>query len=132
MDGNELDFAKSDKARAAVSRRSTRAPAGKATGGSSRGLFGGAMSTCHECGNGVGFAEKVSALGETFHKACFTCSRDAGGCGKRLNTSDFCTFDAKDGSEPKLMCKRCYQREHGPRGHGFGGAVGHTTPSTTK
>merc|ERR1719354_112882 len=36
------------------------------------GLGGG--STCKKCGKGVGFADKVKALGGDWHKDCFRCS----------------------------------------------------------
>lgn len=45
-------------------------------------LVSGGPNQCARCSKTVGFAEKVSAMSQTWHKDCFYC----GSCSKRLNT----------------------------------------------
>lgn len=72
--------------------------------------FGGSPK-CPVCGKSVFFAEKIAALGESFHKRCFKCTD----CGKLMNTSG----DAVDG-QGKVYCKGCYAKNFGPKGIGYG------------
>lgn len=75
--------------------------------------FGGAPK-CPICGKSVYFAEKLVALGETFHKKCFACNE----CKKTLGTA----AEANDG-QGLIYCKGCYAKKHGPKGIGFGTLV---------
>mmetsp|Transcript_14897 Transcript_14897/g.27547 ORF Transcript_14897/g.27547 Transcript_14897/m.27547 type:complete len:318 (+) Transcript_14897:49-1002(+) len=73
----------------------------------------GAGNTCKVCDKTVGFAEKVSAMGATFHKDCFCCTS----CSKKLNTAEF------NNNKGNPYCKLCYNQNFGPKGFGFGGAL---------
>ncbi|KAI3660798.1 hypothetical protein MP638_001847 [Amoeboaphelidium occidentale] len=72
------------------------------------------MPKCPTCTKEVYFAEKVTALGKDWHRACLKCNQ----CGKALTPG---SFNEKDG---KGYCaKPCYQALFGPKGYGFGGAT---------
>lgn len=83
--------------------------------------FGGSPK-CPVCGKSVFFAEKLVALGETFHKTCFKCNT----CSKTMNTAG----EATDG-QGLIYCKGCYAKKYGPKGIGFG-TLGDTGISRTK
>lgn len=72
-------------------------------------------NTCAVCSKTVGFAEKFSGLGVTYHRDCARCKT----CSKKITPGE---FTSKDNA---LYCKTCYARNFGPKGHGFGGVVGH-------
>ncbi|XP_012945698.2 cysteine and glycine-rich protein 1 [Aplysia californica] len=65
---------------------------------------------CSRCRKVVYFAEKVSGVGQVFHKACFKCQN----CNKSLDST---TMTEHGGS---IYCKSCYGRNFGPKGFGFG------------
>lgn len=118
--GEKEDYSKTEKTRekakaAEAPRRSTFLSSSKP--GNATPYASGAGNSCAKCKKTVGFAEKVSALGEAWHKQCFTCEE----CNKTLNTSN---FSDKGGH---VYCNGCHSKLHGPKGFGFGGAVGHST-----
>jgi len=78
-----------------------------------RTTFGGSPK-CPVCGKSVYFAEKLAALGETYHKMCFKCND----CGKTMAT-------AAEGSDAEglVWCKACYAKNFGPKGIGYGNAL---------
>mmetsp|Transcript_16571 Transcript_16571/g.18756 ORF Transcript_16571/g.18756 Transcript_16571/m.18756 type:complete len:483 (-) Transcript_16571:966-2414(-) len=96
---------------AATNRRKQRRPAKKVN--SKFAHLGRGGETCKVCGKAVGVASRVKALGNFYHKECFTCST----CSKILRQGDF--VDHK--GEP--YCMKCHKKGFGPAGFGFGGAV---------
>ena len=64
------------------------------------------MDICPVCGKKVCFAEKVHALGRTWHNTCFCCTR----CNKVLRPGEH----LDNNNEP--YCKACYSRKFGPKG----------------
>ena len=53
---------------------------------------------CPRCEKNVYFAEEVKALGNVYHKLCFSCSN----CRKLLNPGSITEHDGQ------MFCKNCY------------------------
>ena len=89
---------------------------------------------CPRCEKNVYFAEEVKALGNVYHKLCFSCSN----CRKLLNPGSITEHDGQ------MFCKNCYgyvgepssidiivisihntnfRKKFGPKGYGFGGGA---------
>jgi cysteine/glycine-rich protein len=75
--------------------------------------WGGGAPKCPTCDKSVYEAEKVLALGQSFHKLCLKCTAD--GCGKILEPSKVLDH------EGKLYCDSCHKKSFGPKGYGFAG-----------
>jgi len=69
---------------------------------------------CPKCEKNVYFAEEVKALGNVYHKLCFTCTA----CRKLLVSGSITEHDNK------IYCKNCYGKMFGPKGYGYGGGAG--------
>jgi len=69
---------------------------------------------CPRCNKNVYFAEEVKALGQVWHKLCFTCES----CRKMLTLGSIAEHDNK------LFCNACHRKKFGPKGYGFGGGAG--------
>jgi len=78
------------------------------TGGAAR-QWGGGTPQCPGCNKSVYFAEQVKAIGKTWHKECLRCSE----CSTFLDSS---RLTEKDGNP---LCRRCYNKLHGPAGSGY-------------
>jgi len=78
------------------------------TGGATR-QWGGGTPQCPGCSKSVYFAEQVKAIGKTWHKECLRCSE----CSTFLDSS---RLTEKDGNP---LCRRCYNKLHGPAGSGY-------------
>lgn len=77
------------------------------TGGAARKW--GSSPQCPGCSKSVYFAEQVKAIGKTWHKDCLRCSE----CSIFLDSS---RLTEKDGNP---LCRRCYNKLHGPAGSGY-------------
>ncbi|XP_062523556.1 cysteine and glycine-rich protein 1-like isoform X1 [Corticium candelabrum] len=75
--------------------------------------FGGGKK-CPACTKSVYANEEVLSAGKSWHKACFRCSA----CGSTLDST---TVSDHDG---KLFCRRCYGKNYGIGGYGFGQGAG--------
>lgn len=86
---------------------------------SSPSKFGAGTPTCAFCSKSVYSAEKVQAVGKTWHKVCFKCGGtcEHGGCGKVLSLDQYLSH----GEDP--FCKPCHSKLFGPRGFGFAGTT---------
>eukprot|EP01116_Phalansterium_solitarium_P011881 TRINITY_DN27721_c0_g1_i1.p3 TRINITY_DN27721_c0_g1~~TRINITY_DN27721_c0_g1_i1.p3 ORF type:complete len:149 (+),score=30.97 TRINITY_DN27721_c0_g1_i1:76-522(+) len=71
------------------------------------------MDKCAKCGKTVYPVEKVWAIGQNFHKACFKCT----GCNATLALGKELAHDGRP------YCKQCHQGSFGPAGYGFGGSI---------
>mmetsp|Transcript_13160 Transcript_13160/g.15066 ORF Transcript_13160/g.15066 Transcript_13160/m.15066 type:complete len:236 (-) Transcript_13160:356-1063(-) len=111
----EQEEKKREEARKKKAERQTVSETEKKSGrsGGSRMTFGGSPK-CPICGKSVYFAEKLKALGDTYHKTCFKCND----CGKVLGSIG----EACD-AEGLIWCKNCYGKHFGPKGYGFGSAL---------
>jgi len=69
---------------------------------------------CPRCEKPVYFAEEVKALGNVYHKLCFSCTQ----CRKLLDPGSITEHDGE------LYCNNCYKKNFGPKGYGFGGGAG--------
>ena len=81
--------------------------------------FGAGTPKCAFCSQPVYPAEKVQAVGKTWHKVCFKCggSCEHGGCGKVLSLDQYLSHS----EDP--FCKPCHSKLFGPRGFGFAGTT---------
>jgi len=66
--------------------------------------------SCSRCSKSVYLAEQVRGAGGVWHKTCFTCTE----CGKLLDSTTLCD------REGQIYCKKCYSRNFGPKGVGYG------------
>ena len=66
--------------------------------------------SCSRCSKAVYLAEQVRGAGGVWHKTCFTCTE----CGKLLDSTTLCD------REGQIYCKKCYSRNFGPKGVGYG------------
>eukprot|EP00002_Diphylleia_rotans_P023596 TRINITY_DN4644_c0_g1_i1.p1 TRINITY_DN4644_c0_g1~~TRINITY_DN4644_c0_g1_i1.p1 ORF type:complete len:162 (-),score=27.55 TRINITY_DN4644_c0_g1_i1:31-516(-) len=66
---------------------------------------------CDRCKKAVYAAEKLTALGRTFHKTCFKC----GSCSKTLAPGGFVDH------ENLQYCQSCFDKNFRMKGYGFGG-----------
>ncbi|KAF8259690.1 hypothetical protein EI94DRAFT_1750877 [Lactarius quietus] len=71
--------------------------------------WGSGTPQCPACSKNVYFAEQVKAIGKTWHKECLRCSE----CSTLLDSS---RLTEKDGNP---LCRRCYNKLHGPAGSGY-------------
>ncbi|XP_069464970.1 cysteine-rich protein 3 isoform X2 [Ambystoma mexicanum] len=80
--------------------------------------------TCPRCSTPVYFAEKVSSLGENWHRFCLKCER----CNKTLSAGSHAEHDRKP-----YCHKPCYAALFGPKGVNIGGVGSYIydTPSLT-
>uniref|UniRef100_A0A915INH5 LIM zinc-binding domain-containing protein n=1 Tax=Romanomermis culicivorax TaxID=13658 RepID=A0A915INH5_ROMCU len=69
---------------------------------------------CPRCDKRVYFAEEIIAMGNHWHKSCFSCAA----CKKRLDSRN-CTD--RNG---EAYCTHCYAKLFGPKGYGFGQGAG--------
>ncbi|KAI3636300.1 hypothetical protein MIR68_005652 [Amoeboaphelidium protococcarum] len=72
------------------------------------------MPNCPTCSKQVYFAEKVTALGKDWHRACLKCNK----CSKSLTSGKFLENSGKGYCE-----KPCYAELFGPKGYGAGGGA---------
>ena len=75
---------------------------------------------CKLCGKSAYANESVNAIGAVWHKTCFACQIPT--CKKGMGGDPSSACD-KDGIP---FCKACYGKNFGPKGIGFGGAMGDT------
>jgi len=66
--------------------------------------------SCSRCCKPVYQAELARASGSAWHKTCFTCQE----CGKLLDSTTLCDRGGD------IFCRKCYSRNYGPKGVGFG------------
>lgn len=78
--------------------------------------FGGGVK-CARCSKTVYDAEKVLAIGKTFHKQCMRCAS----CQSSVDTN---TVNDREG---EIYCKICYGKNFGPKGYGYGVGAGTLT-----
>jgi hypothetical protein len=74
---------------------------GKSYAGKNLAVGGG--DSCRQCGKAVGFADKITAIGGKWHKACFTCQY----CNKSFPTAG----DAIE-ANGKPCCNPCFKKNH--------------------
>lgn len=79
--------------------------------------FGGTPK-CAACDKSAYANESVKAIGQSWHKTCFKCTMCSKGMG--ADAANACD------NEGQPYCKACYGKCHGPKGIGFGGAMGDT------
>ncbi|KAL1918011.1 uncharacterized protein VTP21DRAFT_3277 [Calcarisporiella thermophila] len=82
--------------------------------------FGSTGDICPSCGKAVYAAESVlGAGGIKYHKLCLKCSS----CGRVVDATTMVDRENKT-----IFCRRCYSREYGPKGYGYGGGAGFLSP----
>ncbi|KAJ3436181.1 lim domain family [Anaeramoeba flamelloides] len=77
---------------------------------------------CPKCNRAVYFNEKITALGNDWHKTCFKCTS----CNKRLVAGAFNEHD----NDP--YCKKCYNNNFRGTGYGSGGLSSYTDHTEVK
>lgn len=73
---------------------------------------------CPRCNDRVYFNEEKKALGKTWHKRCFTCTK----CNKGLDSTNYNQNNAE------VLCTACYRKTCGPRVYGY--VSGASLPTT--
>eukprot|EP00027_Filamoeba_sp_ATCC50430_P015645 CAMPEP_0168564062 /NCGR_PEP_ID=MMETSP0413-20121227/13027_1 /TAXON_ID=136452 /ORGANISM="Filamoeba nolandi, Strain NC-AS-23-1" /LENGTH=132 /DNA_ID=CAMNT_0008595673 /DNA_START=46 /DNA_END=444 /DNA_ORIENTATION=+ len=72
------------------------------------------MDKCGRCGKTVYPTEKVTAIGKSWHKACFRCKT----CSTAIQ------LGTEQQHEGEIYCKRCHGANFGIGGYGYGGSGG--------